>query len=72
MAPNGSEIARLQADLDRLEGIVNGHLIQCAAANGRLAMTMRMVLIGMAILIVLVAPDNPIVKAGFSVMGVGR
>lgn len=65
----GSELRRLREELDNVRETLTEHLLKCADANGRLDLKMRIALGGLIVLIVLVAPDNPIVKAGLTVMG---
>jgi hypothetical protein len=67
--PVGSqELQALTARVDAMDARLNFHLIECAAANGRLAVMMRLALAGIGILFVMVASDNPIVKGALAVV----
>ena len=69
---NGTELHRLQTQVDSLQSAFNKHLIECADANGRLDLKLRVALWGVGLVILLVAPDNPLVKAALTVVGLHR
>lgn len=68
----GTEIQRLRDELAEVRGSLTEHLLKCAAANGALDLKMKIALGGVAVVIVLVAPDNPLVKAVLTTLGLHR
>lgn len=66
------EIQALREEVNTLRGLLNNHLITCAAGNARLDLKMRLMLIGLAAIVFLIAPENPIVLAVLKAVGAIR